>query len=55
MEHSPATDILLQDSDQGQHSLGRQPPDCVVNEGDVCSVQNTVKYPGIIRMETLQM
>ena len=48
-----ASDVLLQHPHQGQHSLGWQPADRVVDEGEVGSVQHRVEDPLITGVETL--
>ena len=40
IDHAPASDVLLEDGDQVEDSLNRQPLDSVVDQGDVRSVQD---------------
>ena len=53
VHHSSTSQISLEDSDQGQDSLHRQPPDCVVNESEVGPVEDRVQDPGVIAVEAL--
>ena len=53
VHHSSASQIFLEDSDQRQYCLCRQPPDRVVNECEVSPVEDRVQYPGVIAVEAL--
>ena len=53
VDHAPASDVLLEDGDQGQDGLRWQPLDCVVDEGEVGSVEDAVQDPGVIAVKTL--
>ena len=48
VDHAPASDVLLEDGDQGEHGLRWQPLDCVVDEGKVGSVEDAVQDPGVV-------
>ena len=53
VHHTSTSQIFLEDSDQRQHSLNRQPPDCVVNESEVGPVEDRVQDPRVIAVEAL--
>ena len=53
VDHAPASDVLLEDGDQREDGLNRQPLDRVVNQGDVRSVEDAVKDPRVVAVESL--
>ena len=53
VDHAPASDVPLEDGDQGEDGLDGQPLDGVVNQRDVRSVEDAVQDPGVVAVEAL--
>ena len=53
VDHAPASDVPLEDGDQGEDGLDRQPLDGVVDQGDVRSVEDAVQDPRVVAVEAL--
>ena len=53
VDHAPASDVPLEDGDQGEDGLDGQPLDGVVDQGDVRPVKDAVQDPGVVAVEAL--
>ena len=53
VHHTTASDVFLEDRDQGEDGLHRQPLDGVVYEGDVGPVEDAVQDAGVVAVQAL--